>query len=362
MRGKAVHRTLRTRVQVRQAGYLKEELLALGGECALSALRAQDEERIDAVLTGTLEQFRRLTDRLADQPYGLAELGGEIRRTLGIRHEPPTHGYPWEDGTAIMGILNVTPDSFHDGGRYETAADAVARAEEMVAAGADVVDVGGESTRPGADPVPAAEETERVVPVIERIADLDALVSVDTRKAEVARAALEAGADLVNDVSGLADPETARVAAERGAPLVVMHSVDAPVDPDADPEYDDVVGDVLDQLREPVLRAERAGLPREKVIVDPGLGFGKVAAESFELLDRLGEFDALGCPVLVGHSHKSMFEAVDRYPDEGGYATVAATALAAERGADLVRVHDVAENAAAVRTAAAARTGTDAGD
>jgi dihydropteroate synthase len=229
----------------------------------------------------------------------------------------------------------------------------------MVDAGADIVDVGGESTRPGADPVPVDEELDRVLPVIERISDLDAMVSIDTRKAEVARQALDAGADILNDVTGLEDPEMRFVAAEHDAPIVVMHSIEAPVDPDNDPDYDDVVDDVLDELGERVLLAEKAGVAREQILVDPGLGFGKSATESFELLDRLGEFRALGCPVLVGHSHKSMFGEVDRHPDEGGYATTAATALAADRGADVVRVHDVAENAAAVRVAEATENGTN---
>jgi dihydropteroate synthase len=355
MRGKGVHRVLRTRAQPRQAGYLKEEMLSLGGECAVSAVSVQDEEYVDVVLMGTLAEFRRLTEKLADQPYGLEHLATELRAALGIQHEPETRGYPWEDGTAVMGILNVTPDSFYDGGRYVAREDALERAEEMVAAGVDVVDVGGESTRPGADPVPADEETERVVPVIEGLADLDVLVSVDTRKADVARAALEAGADVLNDVSGLEDPEMRLVAAEHDVPVVVMHSIDAPVDPDVEVEYDDVVADTLDALVERLLLAEKAGLDRSQIIVDPGIGFGKTATESFELLDRVDEFRALGCPVLVGHSRKSMFDRVGAdSADDRLAATVAATALAAERGADLVRVHDVAENVAAVRTVAAA--------
>jgi len=247
-----------------------------------------------------------------------------------------------------MGILNVTPDSFHDGGEFFDPDDAVARAEAMVEAGADLVDVGGESTRPGAEPVPVDAEIDRIVPVIEALSDLDVCVSVDTRKADVARAALVAGADLLNDVSGLADPEMRHLAAEFDVPLVVMHSIDTPVVPDRDVHYDDVVGDVLDELRERVLLAERAGLDRSQILVDPGLGFGKAAGESFELLDRLGEFRALGCPVVVGHSHKSMFDAVDRDAGDRLAATVAGTAIAAERGADVVRVHDVDENRAAV--------------
>jgi dihydropteroate synthase len=255
-----------------------------------------------------------------------------------------------------MGILNVTPDSFHDGGEFEAEADAVARAEELVAAGADIVDVGGESTRPGAEPVSAEAEKARILPVIERIDGLDALVSVDTRKAAVARAALDAGADILNDVSGLADPEMRLVAADYDVPVVVMHSIDAPVDPDTEVEYDDVVGDVLDALTERVLLAERAGLDRSQIIVDPGLGFGKTSAESFTLLDRLDEIRALGCPVLVGHSHKSMFDLAGRDSGERYEATVAGTALAAERGADIVRVHDVAANVAAVNVVETART------
>jgi dihydropteroate synthase len=358
MRGKTVHRTIRTRVRVRQAEYLKQEMLSLGGECATSGLSRQGKEPVDVVLSGTLAQFNGLLEKLDGQPYGLSQLGEQLRQRLGIRTDPDAaareRGYPWADGTAVMGILNVTPDSFHDGGEYDAVEDAVARAEAMVEAGADIVDVGGESTRPGAEPVPAEAERQRVVPVIERIADLDAMVSIDTRKASVAEAALDAGADLLNDVSGLEDPAMRLLAAERDVPVVVMHSVNAPVDPDVEVEYDDVVEDTLAGLVERVLLAEKAGLDRSQILVDPGLGFGKSRTESFELLGRIGEFRALGCPVLVGHSHKSMFGLVGAGDEERLAPTVAATALAAARGADVVRVHDVAENVAAVRTAEAA--------
>ena len=355
MRAKGVNRALHLRVQPRQAEYLKQEMLSLGGECATSAVTDREELR-DVVLMGTLAQCKRLVGKLEGQPYGLERLGEEIRRSLGIQHRPETRDYPWEgDRTAVMGILNVTPDSFHDGGEYDTVEGARERAERMVETGVDILDVGGESTRPGADVVPIEEEIERVVPVIEAIADLDALVSIDTRKAAVARAALDAGADILNDVSGLEDPEMRLLAAERDVPVVVMHSIDAPVDPSVDASYDDVVADTIDALVERVLLAEKAGLDRSQILVDPGLGFGKEAAESFELLDRLDEFAALGCPVLVGHSHKSMFDLVGAKAGERGAATVAATALAAERGADVVRVHDVPENVSAVRVVEAAR-------
>ncbi len=354
MRGKAVHRVLKTRVQRRQAQDLKEEMLSLGGECALSGLNDQDDENIDTVLMGTLSQFKRLCEKLEGQPYGLPDVARNVREALDIGVEPTTHGYPWEERTAVMGILNVTPDSFHDGGRYEATEDAIVRAQRMVEEGADIIDVGGESTRPGADPVPIEEEIDRVVPVIEQIRDLDALISVDTRKGAVARAALEAGADIVNDVSGLEDPETRFVAAEYDAPLVAMHSLDTPVDPDREIEYDDVVEDVIADLAERVLLAEKAGLDRENIIVDPGLGFGKRSTESFEILGRVGELHALSCPVLIGHSQKSMFDRVDRESENRTAATIAGTTLAAERGANIVRVHDVAENVAAVRAVEAA--------
>ena len=373
--GHGVHRVVRTRLRPRQLPEVREAITAAGGRCRTPDRPFDGRDSVPVELAATRAEFARACTSLADQPrgLGLAAVATELRETLGLSDpgesgprtetaprdgETPgttpasTPSYPWTEGTAVMGILNVTPDSFHDGGEYDDRPDAVARAEEMVAAGADIVDVGGESTRPGADPVPVETEIDRVVPVVERIAELGAAVSIDTRKAPVARAALEAGADILNDVSGLEDPAMRLVAAEYDVPVVVMHSIDAPVVPGKSIPYDDVVRDVIDELTERVLLAEKAGLDRSQIIVDPGIGFGKTATESFELLDRLEELQALGCPVLVGHSHKSLFERVDRGPDERYEPTIAATALAADRGADIVRVHDVAANAAAIDVAA----------
>ena len=365
-RGHGTHRVLKLDVERRQARRLRAEMLTAGGEC-VAADQDHDGELQPVVLMGTRSQFERLLDRLADQPWGLPALAESIRERLGLDATdgssagasdsadaaPATDDYPWDDGTAVMGVLNVTPDSFHDGGEYVDPADAVARAEAMVDAGADIVDVGGESTRPGAEPISVAEELERVLPVVEAVADTDAAVSIDTRKAAVGRAAIDAGADVLNDVTGLADPAMRFLAAETGVPVVVMHSIDAPVVPERDVDYDDVVEDVIAELRERVLLAEKAGVPREHVVVDPGVGFGKSTRENFELLGRLGEFRALGCPILVGHSHKSMFELVGSDAGDAPEATVAATTLAARNGADVVRVHDVAENARAIRVARA---------
>ncbi|MES3518332.1 MAG: dihydropteroate synthase [Natronomonas sp.] len=346
----AVRRTVTTRLRPQTAARLEGTFGKVGGTVAVSDIGGEDE-LLDVVLSGTLSQFEELVASSGETSVVETvrkQLDTEATRTTGS-------AYPWQEPeTAVMGILNVTPDSFHDGGRYNTLSDAVEQATAMVDAGADIVDVGGESTRPGADPVPVEAEIDRVVPVVEAVVDTDALVSIDTRKAPVAEAALDAGADILNDVSGLEDPEMRHVAAAYDVPVVVMHSIETPVDPDVDTEYDDVVTDTLDALTERVLLAEKAGLDREQIIVDPGIGFGKSATESFELLDRLGEFRSLGCPVLVGHSRKSLFGLLgEEDSEERLSATVAATALAAERGADIVRVHDVAENVAAVQTAAA---------
>ncbi|QCJ47748.1 dihydropteroate synthase [Haloprofundus sp. MHR1] len=350
------HRVVKTQVESRQAQALEIEMARLDGQCVVAGLDS-DGELHDVVLSGTLAQFGRLLDALDGHPYGLSEVGADLRERLeldegGVADES---GYPWTDSASVMGILNVTPDSFHDGGEFFDADDAIDRARAMVDAGAEIIDVGGESTRPGADPVSVEDEIRRVVPVIEAISELDVAISVDTRRAEVGRAALDAGADVLNDVTGLEDPEMRFLAAEREVPVIVMHSIDAPVVPGKEIDYDDVVEDVIEELNERILLAEKAGIPRERVIVDPGLGFGKSKPENFELLSRLSEFEALGCPILVGHSHKSMFELVGQKAGNNLEATIAGTALAVDRGADIVRVHDVPENVAAVRVAEATK-------
>jgi dihydropteroate synthase len=347
--GDVDHRILATCLREEQAARVDRVLEAVGGECVRSGAGAPGKF-VATVVSGTVSQLGDLADALATEGLGLGHLARRLDATLEGR--PSIDPFD-ADGTAVMGILNVTPDSFHDGGKYDRLDAAVARAEEMVAAGADVVDVGGESTRPGAEPVPVADEIDRVVPVIEALSSLAVPISVDTRKAAVAEAALAAGADVVNDVSGLVDPEMRFVVADHDAKLVLMHSRSVPVDPGGDRTYEDVVEDVLHDLSERVLHAERAGIDREQIVVDPGCGFGKAPAESFELVDRLPELRALDCPVMVGHSRKSMYEHVGCGSGERLPPTLAVTAMAAERGADVVRVHDVAENAAVLRAVSA---------
>jgi dihydropteroate synthase len=339
------NQTFTTYLRSDQAALIDRRLEAIGGHCVYSDADAPGK-LVKTVLSGTVSQLRELAAIVATDDLGLGHFARQLEAVL----DGPTPDAPFDtDRTAVMGVLNVTPDSFHDGGEYNQPDAAIQRAERMVSTGADIVDVGGESTRPGADPVPVSEEIDRVIPVIESISSLDVPISVDTRKASVAKAALDAGADIVNDVSGLSDPEMRFVVADHNASVVLMHSLSAPVDPDRRGTYDDVE-DVLHDLSERVLLAERAGIDREQIIIDPGCGFGKNAAESFDLVDRLPEFRALGCPVMVGHSRKSMFERVGCQSGERLPPTLAVTAMVAERGADVVRVHDVAENAAVVRT------------
>ncbi|MFB6148096.1 MAG: dihydropteroate synthase [Halobacteriales archaeon] len=344
------HHTIRLQARQNQAHELRSRILTLGGTGTISGITAADKH-VDIVLSGTHEQFRALLARIRDRGAdGLDHIATQIEARLHADTAAGTDGYPWQTGTALMGVLNVTPDSFHDGGEYDSVDAAVARAEEMVAAGADVIDIGGESTRPGADPTPAETERTRILPVIDRLQALDAVLSVDTRKPSVAEAALEAGADMINDVNGLGDAAMRHVVAEHGVPAVVMHSLSTPVDPSREYRYDDVVTDVIDELTERLLLIERSGIDRSQLIVDPGLGFGKNATESFELIDRLEELQALGTAVMVGHSHKSMFKDVATDADDRFASTIAATALAAERGADMIRVHDIAPNIDAIAT------------
>ncbi len=244
--------------------------------------------------------------------------------------------------TLVMGILNVSPDSCSDGGRFATPDEAVEEARRLIAEGADIVDVGGESTRPGAHPVPEDVELERVLPVVELVAlDPRVRVSIDTMKPRVAAACLEAGATLINDVSGLADPEMARVAAAAGAGVVIMHMRGTPQTMRQHAVYRDVMREVIEELRPRVERARGAGV--REIYVDPGIGFAKTPAQSFELLRRLGELRDLGCPILIGPSRKSFLGVLPGMEDisERLEGTIAAAVIGAMNGASIVRVHDV---------------------
>jgi dihydropteroate synthase len=256
----------------------------------------------------------------------------------------------------VMGVLNLTPDSFSDGGEIEDLLEAIAFARLLAAQGADILDVGGESSRPGAEPVSLAEEARRVIPHVEAFAHvLEIPISIDTTKAEVARLALAAGASIINDTSALAaDPLMARWAAESGAGVVLMHMQGTPATMQANPRYQDVVTEVYDFLARRIDWAQSRGIPRERIAIDPGLGFGKTFEHNLEILRNLERFDTLGCPVLVGLSRKGFLGSITGKPvSERTAATVAASLDACRRGARIVRVHDVAEMVDAIRVWAA---------
>jgi dihydropteroate synthase len=254
----------------------------------------------------------------------------------------------------LMGVVNVTPDSFSDGGLYLDPRAAVAHGEELVAQGAEILDVGGESTRPGAEAVSAEEELARIEPVVHGLAG-KAVISIDTSKAAVAEAALDGGAEIVNDVTALReDPEIGPLCAERDAGLVLMHMQGNPRTMQENPVYDDVVDDVKAFLAERVEAAIAAGIDEERIWLDPGIGFGKTLEHNLELLRRLGELRSLGRPLVIGASRKSFIGAIDNSSaSERLGGTIASSVLAAAEGVDVLRVHDVAEVGQAMRVAAA---------
>ena len=259
----------------------------------------------------------------------------------------------------LMGVLNVTPDSFSDGGEFFGVEPGVVQAEKMFDEGAQVIDVGGESTRPGSDPVSPEEELRRVLPVIQGILSAcpDSIVSIDTYRFSIAEAALDAGARAVNDVTALGDPRMAGLMAERGCPIILMHMLGEPKSMQQHPHYEDVVREVRDFLAERAQQAIRAGVELENIILDPGIGFGKTPEHNLKLLKRLDSLVELGFPVLVGVSRKSFLGKITSSEDPKSrlFGTVAANVLAYERGASLFRVHDVRANKEALAVAATIR-------
>ena len=256
------------------------------------------------------------------------------------------------DQPQVMGILNVTPDSFSDGGQLADAGSAVEAGVQMASEGAAILDVGGESTRPGAQTVWAQDEIERVRPVVERLAAGGSAVSIDTRKSEVMTAALQAGARLVNDVSALTfDPRAAEVVAASGAPVILMHHLGSPETMQQDPRYDDVLVEIYVWLEERIAAAEAAGIDRSRILIDPGFGFGKTVAHNLELMNGLALFHSLGCPLVVGASRKRTIGALSNEApaDQRLGGSIAFALKAVEQGAQIVRVHDVPETVQALR-------------
>ena len=341
-----------------QANLLKQEMLSLGGEAAVHRGAIDcSAGSTDALLMGTAKHFRALLEKLSKQPPTMRRLGDEIgdaladynRRTFTL--SLGSRSLELGRRTAVMGIVNVSPDSFYDGGRHFSAEKAVEHGLRLAGEGADILDVGGESTRPGAQPVEAGEEQERILPVIEGLAARSAVpVSVDTYKGSTARRALEAGAVMINDISGLSfDGQMARIAAEGGAALVVMHMRGEPRTMQKDPSYGNLMGEIVESLARSLETAAEGGVDPGQTVVDPGIGFGKTLEHNLHLISHLSELRSLGRPILAGPSRKSFTGAFgDLPPEERLEGTLAAVSLAIAGGAHLVRVHDVG----AVRRAA----------
>ncbi|MCL5781601.1 MAG: dihydropteroate synthase [Firmicutes bacterium] len=345
---KAVHRIIKlSGVNPTQANIIKQEILARGGEAAVArGIVNHTVETTDVLMMATLKQYRTFIEKLKMQPFGLAQLADRIKEALdnleGLKaRRLNCRGRVLELGrrTLVMGILNATPDSFSDGGRYQDPAAALEHAQRMVEDGADIIDLGGISTRPGHTEVSEDEEMRRVLPVLEKLApSISVPISVDTWRAGVARQALEAGAHIINDQWALrGDPDLAAVVAQYQVPVMLMHNGQST-------HYRDLMTEITAFLREGIETAVRAGLARENIMIDPGIGFAKTYEQNLEVLRRLKELTILGCPILLGTSRKSVIARTLNLPvDQRVEGTGATVALGIACGADIVRVHDVKE-------------------
>lgn len=346
------------------AHILKETFLSNGGDAVLNRdIITAKVDRTDVLLTGTRKHYQRALLALREQGFGCDELAVEVESA--IRHFDNTPILPGSQAnvkpalaeiyrgighrTLVMGILNITPDSFSDGGRYKSPEDAIESALKMVEDGADIIDVGGQSTRPGSEEIPVSEEIRRVETIIRRLAEsVDTPISIDTYRAQVARTALDAGASIVNDISAATfDPEMPELLAQRQCPTILMHILGTPMDMQIDPHYDDLMGEIVGWLRGRLKALANAGVDEKLLIVDPGIGFGKTPDHNLEILRRLTEMKSLGRPILVGTSRKATIgKALGGLPaGERVEGTAATVALSVANGADIIRVHDVKEMA-----------------
>lgn len=341
---------------------LKQEMLSIGGEVAVSRGTVDcSRDKTDALVMGTRKQLNALAEKLVLQPFDLRSLGERLKILLdriGTHRfvmKTPQRELVLGERALIMGILNVTPDSFSDGGRYLDAGEAVRRGIRIEEEGADILDIGGESTRPGSDPVTEGEERERVLPVIRELKKRVSIpLSIDTSKASVARAAVEEGAEIVNDISALAfDPAMAETAARAGVPVVLMHLRGVPKTMQlGDLAYGSLMMDIIEYFESRIAAAREAGIDEEHILIDPGLGFGKTAEDNLAVLLHLKELKTLGRPILVGPSRKAFIGRVTGKDSSNRLAgTAAAVAAAVLNGAHVVRVHDVEFMKDVVRTA-----------
>ena len=335
------------------ANILKQEMLSVGGECATSrTVILGDSEPGDVILMGNRRQLATLARKLKAQPFGLKKVSRQLQQFLGnVANGRGDLSAPLDFLTTgrehyplIMGILNVTKDSFSDGGRFLALPAAVKQGQAMAQSGADIIDIGGESTRPGSDSVGQEEELRRVVPVVAALREKTAVpISIDTMKATVAYEALQAGATMVNDVSaGRHDPGLLEVVATAGCPYIIMHMQGLPGTMQDSPHYDLLMDELHRFFEERLVVAVKAGIDERRLILDPGIGFGKRRSDNYEILRRLREFKIFGRPVMVGVSRKSFLQnPLGETPQDRLEESIAAGAIAMANGADILRVHDV---------------------
>lgn len=344
------------------AHILKEAFLSNGGDAVIArGVITATVSNTDAILIGTYKQYKNVISSLKEQQFGSEALACEIENAISNFDSLPRlpdiksiendkiRGMYQKIGqkTLVMGILNVTPDSFSDGGKYNNLPEAIKHAQELIEAGADIIDIGGETTKPGCDPLSVEEEIKRIVPLISELADkIDVPISVDTYKAAAAEAALDNGALIINDISAASfDSDMPQLIAQRHCPTVIMHIKGTPKSMQVNPIYEDLIGEVYSFLNERIKALADAGADEKMLIIDPGFGFGKTAENNLELIRRLKEFKSLGLPILMGTSRKSTIGKIlgDVPPTARIFGTAATVALSVANGANIVRVHDVKE-------------------
>lgn len=356
---KAIHLNLLVEgVRPPVAIILKESMLAVGADAAINRNNITNKiEKGDVLIMATRKQLRAAAQSMKMQQFGISELAVEMLKVADNLFDLPP---PWKltDGTEfsfertrVMGILNVTPDSFAGDGTGGDLDRAVERAVEMEKQGADIIDVGGESTRPGAEPVDEGTELKRVIPVIRAVANkVDIPISIDSRKPTVARAAIESGARMVNDVSGLFNREMMDLCARERVPVIIMHMKGDPKTMQDKPQYDDVIGEIMHYLSNRVADAVAAGIEEQQMAIDPGIGFGKRLEDNLDILRRLAEFKTLGRPIVVGASRKRFIENITGLPvEERLESSIGAACAAALNGANIIRCHDVMETKRALQ-------------
>jgi dihydropteroate synthase len=364
MSGKMFTHSIRVNsLQCRQANIIKQEMLALGGDAAVArGTVACSIESTDVILIGTDKQLHLLCEKLKAQPFGLPGLVAVLNDLLTDIFQPPKRWITSRrefslEKPLIMGILNLTPDSFSDGGLFSNPDCAVEHALRMEAEGADIIDIGGESTRPGAKLISADLEAGRIMPVIERLSGrLSCAISVDTWKSSVASSAISSGAEIINDISGFNfDPQMAAVTASSNAAAVLMHTRARPDEMQNSTTYVDMMSEITEELRNSVSRALYAGVSRDRIAIDPGIGFGKDTSGNLQIIRRLSELKSMGFPILIGTSRKSFIGAVlgQAIASERLYGTLATVALSVANGASILRVHDVRAAREAADTARA---------